>query len=83
MYPWLPPSATYRLLFKAEDTKKRWQEYTEELYQKELDVPDNPDSVVADLEPAILESEVKWALEILANNKAVEVMPFQWNYLKY
>ena len=43
----------------AEDIKKRWQEDTEEVYQKDLDVPDNPDSVVADLEPDILESEVK------------------------
>ena len=59
-----------RHITKAEDIKKRWQEYTEELYQKDLDVPDNPDSVVADLEPDILESEVKWALESMANNKA-------------
>ena len=50
-------------LTEAEDIKKRWQEYTEELYQKDLDVPDNPDSVVAGLQPDILESEVKWALE--------------------
>ena len=50
--------------------QKRWQEYTEELYQKDLDSPDNPDNAVADLEPEILESEVKWALEIMANNKA-------------
>ena len=59
-----------RDLTEAEDIKKRWQEYTEELYQKFLDVPDNPDSVVADLEPYILESGVKWALESKANNKA-------------
>ena len=54
-------------LTEAENIKKRWQEYKEELYQKDLDVPDNPDSVVADLEPDILESEVKWALESTAN----------------
>ena len=48
-----------RHLTEAEDTKKRWQEYTEELYQKNLDVLDSPDSVVADLEPDILDSEVK------------------------
>ena len=57
-------------LTEAEGIKKRWQEYTEELYQKDLDVPENPDSVVAELEPDILESEVKWALESMANNKA-------------
>ena len=59
-----------RDLTEAEDIKKRWQEYTEELYQKDLDGTHNPDSVVADLEPDILESEVKWALESMANNKA-------------
>ena len=48
-----------RDLTEAEDIKKRWQEYTEELYQKDSDIPDNPDNVVADLEPDILESEVK------------------------
>ena len=53
-----------------ENIKKRWQEYTEELYQKDLDIPDNSDNVVADLDPGILESEVKWALEGMANNKA-------------
>uniref|UniRef100_A0A670J8F8 ribonuclease H n=1 Tax=Podarcis muralis TaxID=64176 RepID=A0A670J8F8_PODMU len=53
-----------------EDIKKRWQEYTEELYQKDMDVSYTPGCVVADLEPDILESEVKWALESTANNKA-------------
>ena len=48
-----------RDLTEGEDIKKRWQEYTEKLYQKDLDAPDNPDSVVTDLEPDILESEVK------------------------
>uniref|UniRef100_A0A670K8R9 ribonuclease H n=1 Tax=Podarcis muralis TaxID=64176 RepID=A0A670K8R9_PODMU len=57
-------------LTEAEDIKKRWQEYTEKLYQKEIDVSYTPGSVVADLEPDILESEVKWALESIANNKA-------------
>ena len=47
-----------RDLTEAEDIKKRWQAYTEELYQKDLDVPDNPDRVIADLEPDIMESEV-------------------------
>ncbi|KAF7244348.1 Cytosolic carboxypeptidase 6, partial [Varanus komodoensis] len=57
-------------LTEAEDIKKRWQDYTEELYKKELNVPDNHDGVVTDLEPDILECEVKWALGSLANNKA-------------
>ena len=46
---------------EAEDIKKRWQEYTEELYKKDLHDPDNPDGVITDLEPDILECEVKWA----------------------
>ena len=57
-------------LTEAEDIKKRWQECTEELYQKELDVLDNPDTAVAETEPNILESEVKWTLESMANYKA-------------
>ena len=48
-------------LTEAEDIKKRWQEYTEELYKKDLHDPDNHDSVIAHLEPDILECEVKWA----------------------
>ena len=50
-------------LTEAEDIKKRWQEYTEELYKKELHDPHNHDGVIADLEPDIPECEVKWALE--------------------
>ena len=57
-------------LTEAEDIKKRWQEYTEELYKKNLHDPDNHDSVITDLEPDILECEVKWALESIAMNKA-------------
>ena len=49
-------------LAEAEDIKKRWQEYTEELYKKDLHDPDNHDAVITHLEPDILESEVKWAL---------------------
>ena len=52
-------------LTEAEDIKKRWQEYTEEPYKKDLHVPDNHDGVITDLEPDILECEVKWALESL------------------
>ena len=49
-------------LTEAEDIKKRWQEYTEELYKKDIDNPDNHDGVITHLEPDILECEVKWAL---------------------
>ena len=52
-------------LTKAEDIKKRWQEYTEERYKKELYNPDNHDGVITHLEPDILECEVKWALLLL------------------
>ena len=57
-------------LIEAEDIKKRWQEYTEELYKKDLHDPDNHDGVITHLEPDILEREVKWALESITTNKA-------------
>ena len=57
-------------LTEAEDIKKRWQEYTEELYKKHLHDPDNHDGVITLLEPDILECEVKWALEGITMNKA-------------
>ena len=57
-------------LTEAEDIKKRWQEYTEELYKKDLHDPDNHDGVITDLEPDILECEVKWALGSITTNKA-------------
>ena len=57
-------------LTEAEDIKKRWQEYREELYKKDLLDPDNPDGVVTHLEPEILECEVKWALESITTNEA-------------
>ena len=57
-------------LTEAEDIKKRWQEYTEELYQKDLHNPDNHDGVITHLEPDILEWEVKWALGSIITNKA-------------
>ena len=57
-------------LTEAEDIKKRWQEYTEELYKNDLHDPDNHDDVITNLEPDILESEVKWALESITTNKA-------------
>ena len=57
-------------LREAEDIKKRWQEYIEELYKKDLPKPDNHDGVITHLEPDILECEVKWALESITTNKA-------------
>ena len=56
-------------LTEAEDIKKRWQGYTEELYKKELPSPHNHDSVITHLQPDILECEVKWALESITTNK--------------
>ena len=64
-----------RDLTEAEEIKKRWQEYTEELYKKDLHDPHNHDGVITDLEPDILECEVKWALEL--RTKLVEVTEFQ------
>ena len=76
-------------LREAEDIKKKWQEYTKDLYKKDLHDPDNHDCVITHLEPDILECEVKWALESITTNKAnggdgipVEVMEFQLSYLK-
>ena len=57
-------------LTEAEDIKKRWQKYMEELYKKDLHDPDNHDDVITNLEPDILECEVKWALESITKNKA-------------
>ena len=59
-----------RDLTEAEDIKKRWQEYTEELYKNDLHDPDNHSGVITDLEPHILECEVKWALGSIATNNA-------------
>ena len=65
-------------LTEAEDIKKRWQEYTEELYKKDLHDPDNHDGVINHLEPDILESEVKWALgRITMNKDGIPVELFQ------
>ena len=57
-------------LTEAEGIKKRWQEYTEELYKKDLQDPDNHDGVITHLEPDILECEVRWALGSITTNKA-------------
>ena len=69
-------------LTEAEDIKKRWQEYTEELYKKYLHEPDNHDGLITNLEPSILECEIKWSLGSPTRTKLVEVMEFQLSYLK-
>ena len=68
-------------LTEAEDIKKRWQEYTEELYKKDLHDPDNHEGVITHLEPDMLEYEVKWAFGSITT-KLVEVMEFQLSYFK-
>ena len=57
-------------LTEAEDVKKKWQEYTEELYEKDLHDPDNPNGIITHLKPDILECKVKWALGSITTNKA-------------
>jgi len=66
-------------LTETEDIKKRWQEYTEELYTKDLQEPDNQEGVITHLEPDILECENKWAP---LSTKLVEVKEFQMSYFK-
>ena len=68
-------------LTEAEDIK-RWQEYTEELYKKDLHDPDNRDDVITHLKSDILECEIKWALGSITMKKLVEVMEFQLSYFK-
>ena len=69
-------------LNEAEVIKKRWQEYTEELYKKDLHDPDNHDGVITHVEPDILECKVKWALGSITRNKASGIMEFQLSYFK-
>ena len=69
-------------LIEAEDIKKRWQEYTEELPKKDHHDPDNHDGVITHLEPDILECEVKWNLGSNTMKKLVEVMEFWLSYFK-
>jgi len=69
-------------LTEAEDIKKRWQENTKELYEKDFHDPDNHDGVITHLEPDILECEVKLALEASLQTKLVEVIEFQLSYFK-
>jgi len=69
-------------LTEAEGIKKRWQEYTEELYKKDLHDPDNHDGVITHLEQNILKYEVKWVLESITMNKASGGNGFQLSYFK-
>ena len=69
-------------LTEAEDIRKRWQEYTEELYKKDHHNPDNHDGVITHLEPDILECEAKLAIGSITTNKASEVMESQVSYFK-
>ena len=69
-------------LIAAEDIKKRWQEYTEELYKKDLNNPDNHNSVTTHLELDILECEIKWALRSITMNKTSGGEEFQLSYFK-
>ena len=70
-------------LRETEDIKKRWQEYTEELYKKDLNDPDNHDGVITHLEPDILKCKVNWALGSITTNKLVEVKEFQLSAFKF
>ena len=67
--PTLQGEHSFYAPFISEETKKRWQEYTEELYKRDLHDPDNHDGVITHLEPDILECEVKWALGSITTNK--------------
>ena len=69
-------------LTETEDIKKRWQEYTEELYKKKSNDPDNHSGVTTYLEPDILEYKVKWDLGRISTSKLVEMMEFQLSYFK-
>ena len=71
-----------RDLTEAEDIKKRWQEYTQELQKTDLNDPDNHNGVITHLDPDILECKVKWALGNITTTKLVEVMEFQLSYFK-
>ena len=72
-----------RDLTEAEVIKKRWQEYTEEMYKKDLHGPDNQDGVITHLVPDILECEINWPLGSIITNKTSLEMELQLNYLKF
>ena len=67
---------------EAKDIKKRWQEYTEDLYKKDLPDPDNHDGLITHLEPDILECELQYSLESITTNKASGCDEFQLSYFK-
>ena len=69
-------------LTKSEDINKRWEEYTEELYKKDLHDPDNHSGMITHLKPDILECKVKWALGSITMNKASGGEKFQLNYFE-
>ena len=69
-------------LTEAEDIKNRWQEYTKELYKKDLHNTDNQDGAISHLEPDIMEREVKWTLGSITTNKASGGDGIQWSYFK-
>ena len=69
-------------LTETEELKKRWQEYPEELYKKDLNGPENHNGEITHLEAGILECEVKWALGSITKTKLAEVMEFQLSYFK-
>ena len=69
-------------LTEAEAIKKKWQEYIEELHNKDLHDPDNHDGVITHLEPDILECEVKWTLGNITQTKLVDLMEFHLSYFK-
>ena len=69
-------------LTEAEDIKKKWQEYTKELYKKDLHDPVNHNDVITYLEPDIMECKVKWALETSLRTKLLDVMEFQLSCFK-
>ena len=69
-------------LTEPEDIKKRWHEYTEQLYKNDLHDPDNHDGMITHLEPDILDCEVKWVFGSITTNKASEVKEFQLSYFK-
>ena len=79
---WLQKDRNGMVLTEVEDIKKRCQEYTEELYKKDISDPYNHDGVITFLESDILECEVKWALGSIITTKLVEVMKFQLSYFK-
>ena len=69
-------------LTEAQDIKRKWQKYTEELYKKDVHDQDSHDGMITNLEPDILECEVKWALESITMNKASRGDGIQWSYFK-